>query len=67
MIETNTSTEYWQKSASLLHTDPEGQRDVELAEGARVYLIAGTPHGGRVALSDAPGYCPEAPLNQGAR
>ena len=22
LIETNTSTEYWQKGASLLHTDP---------------------------------------------
>ncbi len=24
VIETNTSTEYWQKGASLLHTDPDG-------------------------------------------
>jgi hypothetical protein len=65
VIETNTSTEYWQKSASLLHTDPEGQRDVELAEGARAYLIAGTQHGGRVGLSDAPGPCanPRNPHN----
>lgn len=65
VIETNTSTEYWQKSASLLHTDPEGQRDVELADGARVYLIAGTQHGGRVGLSAEPGGCanPQNPHN----
>ena len=25
LIETNTSTEYWQKGASLLHTDPDGE------------------------------------------
>src|ERR1700761_502888 len=30
LIETNTSTEYWQKGASLLHTDPLGARDVAL-------------------------------------
>src|SRR4029078_8764217 len=27
LIETNTSTEYWQKGASLLHTDPLGGHD----------------------------------------
>jgi Alpha/beta hydrolase domain len=65
VIETNTSTEYWQKSASLLHTDSEGQRDIELPDAARVYLIAGTQHGGRVGLSDAPGPCvnPRNPHN----
>jgi hypothetical protein len=29
MIEVNTSTEYWQKGASLIHTDPAGRRDAE--------------------------------------
>ncbi len=43
----NTSTEYWQKGASLLHTDPLGERDVELPANCRVYMIAGTQHGGR--------------------
>ncbi len=47
LIQTNTSTEYWQKGASLLHTDPRGERDVALPEGVRLYLIAGTQHGGR--------------------
>lgn len=46
-MQTNTSTEYWQKGASLLHTDPLGERDVALPDTARVYLIAGTQHGGR--------------------
>ncbi|MGO8919882.1 MAG: alpha/beta hydrolase domain-containing protein [Stellaceae bacterium] len=47
LIQTNTATEYWQKGASLLHTDPLGTRDVSLPEAVRLYLIAGTQHGGR--------------------
>ena len=47
LIQTNTSTEYWQKGASLLHTDPMGESDVALPDGVRLYMIAGTQHGGR--------------------
>ncbi|HEV7390097.1 MAG TPA: alpha/beta hydrolase domain-containing protein, partial [Burkholderiales bacterium] len=43
-METNTSTEYWQKGASLLVTDPLGTHDVELPRNARSYLLAGTQH-----------------------
>lgn len=57
LIEVNTSTEYWQKGASLLHTDPTGARDLALPTGARVYLVAGTQHGGRVGLTPARGPC----------
>lgn len=66
-IEVNTSTEYWQKAASLLHTDPLGTRDVALPANARVYLVAGTQHGGRVGLKPAPGPCanPRNPHNPG--
>lgn len=56
-IQTNTSTEYWQKGASLLHTDPLGRRDVALPEGARVYLVAGTQHGGRAGMPKDRGPC----------
>ena len=59
VIETNTSTEYWQKGASLVHTDPKAQRDVETAN-ARAYLIAGTQHAGRAGSSAAPGPCANA-------
>ena len=55
LIETNTSTEYWQKGASLLTTDPTGKRDLTLPANSRVYLIAGTQHGGRAGLGTAPG------------
>jgi hypothetical protein len=51
LIEVNTSTEYWQKGASLLHTDPLGRRDLELPTGTRVFLVAGTQHGGRAGAA----------------
>lgn len=57
LIETNTSTEYWQKGASLLHTDPMGQKDLLLPPNTRVYLIAGTQHGGHFGSGIAPGPC----------
>src|SRR5438067_1297295 len=57
VIETNTATEYWQKGASLVHTDPSGAKDAELPANARVYLIAGTQHGGRPGADPRPGSC----------
>ena len=65
LIETNTSTEYWQKGASLLHTDPLGKEDLTLPENSRVYMIAGTQHGGRAgATTDAgPNVNPRNPHN----
>ena len=57
LMETNTSTEYWQKGASLLHTDPLGQRDVTLPAGARAYLIPGTQHGGKAGMPRDAGPC----------
>ena len=57
LIETNTSTEYWQKGASLLHTDPLGQHDVGLPPNVRGYLIAGTQHGGKANMPRDRGPC----------
>ena len=56
-METNTSTEYWQKGASLLVTDPLGTRDVAHPANARGYLIAGTQHGGQAWMRSTPGNC----------
>jgi hypothetical protein len=44
MIFTQTSTEYWTRAASLLHTDLEGKKDIELPSNVRVYLVAGAQH-----------------------
>ena len=57
LIETNTSTEYWQKGASLLHTDPLGTVDVALPANVRTYLVAGTQHGGKAGMPRDHGPC----------
>lgn len=40
----NTATEYWARSASLLHTDTEGTTDVAPDPSVRLYVIAGAQH-----------------------
>ncbi len=57
LMEVNSSTEYWQKGASLLHTDAAGRADVAPPENARVYLIAGTQHAGRAGAPTDAGNC----------
>jgi hypothetical protein len=57
VIETNSSTEYWQKGASLIHTDLGWGGDLFRPEDTRVYLIAGTQHGGRPGVDPRPGPC----------
>ncbi len=44
IVQTNSSSEYWQKGASLISTDPLGKTDLVMPENARAYLIAGTQH-----------------------
>ena len=55
VIETNTSTEYWQKGASLLHTD--GAHDVALPANVRGYFLPGTQHGGKAGMPRDAGPC----------
>lgn len=57
IIETNTSTEYWQKGASLLHTDPTGERDVGPPANVRSFLIAGSQHAGKAGMPRDAGPC----------
>jgi hypothetical protein len=40
---TNTATEYWRKSASLLHTDARGQ-DAPIPDNVRLYFFASAQH-----------------------
>ncbi len=42
---TETSTEYWCRAASLLHTDVAGTRDIAPDPHVRIYFIAGAQHG----------------------
>jgi hypothetical protein len=57
IIEANSATEYWQKGASLIHTDPGGLRDADLPPNARAYLVAGTQHMARPGVDPSPGPC----------
>ncbi len=57
LIEVNSAAEYWQKGASLLHTDPAGRTDLVLPAGARAYLVAGSAPGGPVGAAGARGPC----------
>ncbi len=41
---TNTSYEYWGRSASLIHTNPEGTKDAALDSSTRIYFLAGLQH-----------------------
>ena len=45
IIHTDSETEIWQARSSLVVTDGLG-RDIELPESVKVYLVAGTQHGG---------------------
>ena len=41
---TNTSYEYWSRASSLIHTTPDGKRDLPLMDNVRIYLLAGLQH-----------------------
>lgn len=45
VLHTQSSSEYWHRSGSLVHTDPRGQRDAEIPPEVRVYAFGGTQHG----------------------
>jgi hypothetical protein len=66
IIETNTSTEYWQKGASQVHSDAAGQ-DAALPEGVRMFMVAGTQHGGHAGSPTTAGACanPRNPNSSG--
>ncbi len=42
---TNSSYEYWGRSAGLIHSTIDGKDDFELAPTTRAYMFAGTQHG----------------------
>ena len=50
---TYTSSEYWAGHGALVHTDVEGEQDVEPPDAVRVYAFAGTQHAlGGLPLTD---------------
>jgi hypothetical protein len=53
----NSSSEYWQKGASLIHTDPQGTADLALPPNVRAYLVAGTQHAAIPSQQNGTGPC----------
>ncbi len=45
LMYTGTSTEYWTRAASPLHTNTAGTKDAEVDDRVRIYFIAGGQHG----------------------
>jgi hypothetical protein len=69
-VEIYSSNEYWVKSASLLHTTPDGTRDLPDSPYTRNYLMSSMKHGTAVSTtgpgtSPGRGVCQQAdnPLN----
>jgi hypothetical protein len=44
IMQTMSSTEYWQSRSSLTTTDSFGTKDLEIPENVRIYLFSGTQH-----------------------
>ena len=45
VFHTQSSSEYWHRSGSLVHTDPLATRDAEIPPEVRIYTFGGTQHG----------------------
>ena len=57
-----SSTEYWSRGASLLHTDVTGETDLLVDDDVRIYLIAGSQHLGATPATPGIGQTPRNPL-----
>jgi hypothetical protein len=55
VMHTQSSSEYWHRSGSLVHTDPLGERDAVLPPEVRCYTFGGTQHGPGSGLPAAKG------------
>ncbi|HZN35984.1 MAG TPA: alpha/beta hydrolase domain-containing protein, partial [Pirellulaceae bacterium] len=45
VFHTQSSSEYWHRSGSLVHTDPLAKTDAEIPPDVRIYTFGGTQHG----------------------
>ncbi|HET6883992.1 MAG TPA: alpha/beta hydrolase domain-containing protein [Pirellulales bacterium] len=45
IMHTQSSSEYWHRSGSLVHTDPLAKRDAEIPDEVRIYTFGGCQHG----------------------
>lgn len=65
VISANSSAEYWNREASLLHIDETGQRDLEPPTNVRIYHFAGTKHGPGSIRPESEDETPSAPALPG--
>jgi hypothetical protein len=52
VMHTQSAAEYWHRSGSLVHTDPQGSRDTDIPDNVRIFAFGGTQHG---PAADPPG------------
>ncbi len=45
VFHTQSSSEFWNRSGSLVFTDPLGERDADVPDNVRIYFFGGTQHG----------------------
>lgn len=45
VLHTQSSAEYWHRSGSLAHTDPQAERDAPIPDSVRIFAFGGTQHG----------------------
>ena len=61
---TSSSTEYWERSLALVHTTPDGSKDVAPPENVRLYAFASAPHNvGRFPPAVTNGQVADNPLD----
>jgi hypothetical protein len=61
---TYTDTEYWERSGALMHTTPDGLKDIALPDNVRLYHFAAAPHNiGKFPPVPGNGETPDNPFN----
>jgi hypothetical protein len=55
LFHTQSSSEYWHRAGSLVHTDPMGERDSVIPNEVRIYTFAGTQHSPGSGIPASPG------------
>ncbi|MDF1859151.1 MAG: alpha/beta hydrolase domain-containing protein [Verrucomicrobiales bacterium] len=53
VFHTQSASEYWNRSGSLVHTDPLGQVDGKIPDTVRLYFFGGTQHGPAAFTTEA--------------
>jgi hypothetical protein len=67
LFHTYSDTEYWERGGALIHTTPDGSKDVAPLDNVRLYHFAGGPHNiGRFPPMASNGETPDNPFDDRA-